>query len=63
MQNVGIIPKVVHRECGGWIAYPPPDAGIRIGVTAESEDAARSKYMSAIAQWRLLLARDAPQPS
>jgi hypothetical protein len=48
-------PRVVHRACGGWLVYSAPGASLKIGVTAESEEAAKADYEDALEQWRTLL--------
>lgn len=63
MQNVDILPTLKARKCGGWLATSPHGSDIRIGVTADSEEAARTKFRMALAQWRTLLARDIPKSS
>ena len=56
MQNSqAILPIIMHREAGGWLAAAPPREGLMIGVTADTEDAARVKFQEAVAEWRLIL--------
>jgi hypothetical protein len=55
-------PRLVRRHCGGWLALAPRGASLRIGVWADSEDAARQKYGTELAAWRATLAlRDVAQ--
>lgn len=46
-------PRIIHRECGGWLALSPPDEALRIGVVASTQDAAEAQYRASLAQWRL----------
>ena len=48
-------PKVVRRACGGCLALSPFDQPLRIGVTAESEEEAVTKYWSALSAWQQTL--------
>lgn len=52
------LPRVVHRACGGWLAFSAPNSPLKIGVTAETEDAVRADYEEALAGWLALLAAD-----
>jgi hypothetical protein len=49
----------MHR--GGWLAYSPLGASLRIGVTGQTEEAARTFYAETWEHWRGLLATDLPQ--
>lgn len=51
-----IHPRLIERECGGWLALSPFDAQIRIGVTANTEEAARHEFARSIARWEEILA-------
>lgn len=51
--------RLIERKCGGWLAISHRWADIRIGVEADSEDAAREKYLAAVSEWRKMLAADA----
>lgn len=48
-------PNLIERESGGWLALSPDASGLRIGVTAETADAARRAYEAARAAWQQLL--------
>jgi len=48
-------PRIVHRECGGWLALSPLGAALRIGVTAPSEGEAIEGYRAAVEKWEALL--------
>lgn len=53
-----IAPLLVDRECGGWLAVTPDDAPFRIGVTAETEGEARSRFSATVTAWLETLASD-----
>jgi hypothetical protein len=48
-------PKLVRRECGGWLAVHPPEEPVKIGVVAATEPEAVKKYKEAISIWRQTL--------
>jgi len=56
MQTQAESPRLVHRHCGGWLALAPEGASLKIGVSADSEDAARDKYRTAVEEWKATLA-------
>ena len=56
MQIEAKSPRLVHRHCGGWLALAPESASLKIGVSADSEDAAREKYRTAVVEWEATLA-------
>jgi hypothetical protein len=43
--------EVVHRRCGGWLAYSSRGRSLRIGVTAQTECEAVERYQAAVAEW------------
>ncbi len=47
-----IRPRLIERACGGWLAISPADAGLRIGVTAQTEQEARDKFMEMFVEWK-----------
>jgi hypothetical protein len=49
-------PRLVRRNCGGWLALPPRESSLRIGVWADTEEEARLKYRTAVDEWRATLA-------
>lgn len=49
-------PRIIRRHCGGWLALAPESASLKIGVSADSEDAARDKYRTAVGEWKATLA-------
>lgn len=57
-----IRPITMARECGGWLAVTPPDAAIRIGVSAATENEARQALATALDRWAAIL-NDADKPS
>lgn len=56
MENNFEQPRLVQRHCGGWLALAPKGAVLKIGVTAESAEAARDKYQTTVEEWRATLA-------
>lgn len=54
-------PRIVQRRGGGWLAISGDDQPLKIGVTAESEQAAREKYSTAVSEWQRTLASDLPR--
>jgi hypothetical protein len=53
-----IQPRLVARECGGWLAISPHGSALRIGVTAATESEAREAYHQSLAQWLATLRAD-----
>lgn len=49
-------PRIVQRHCGGWLALAPEGAGLKIGVSADSAEAAQERYRQAVGEWRATLA-------
>jgi hypothetical protein len=45
-----VVPDVVQRRCGGWLAVAPKGLSIRLGVTAETEARAREKFSESLRQ-------------
>lgn len=56
MQIASEMPRLVQRQCGGWLALAPRGVSLRIGVWADSEEAAREKYRTAVEGWQATLA-------
>lgn len=50
-----IAPEVRERQCGGWIAVSRGAAEIKIGVTAETEEGARTAFREALSRWERIL--------
>jgi len=61
MQKSESGPMVVHRACGGWLAFAPTGSELRIGVTADSEREARNQYAETVARWRAMLTEKPPR--
>lgn len=53
-------PQLLARETGGWLAVTQPGDSLRIGVTAQTEAAAREQFSEAVAAWERLLAQARP---
>jgi len=51
-------PRLIQRECGGWLAVSQAGAQLRIGVTAQTEQDARTHFFKALKEWREL--RESP---
>lgn len=54
-------PSLLPLHGGGWLAYSPPGATFRIGVTGQSEAEAVAAFAETWAHWRALLTTDLPQ--
>ena len=44
-------PRIIKRECGGFLAVSPRRARFRVGVTADTEAEAEAKFWSAYVRW------------
>lgn len=44
-------PRLIHRECGGWLAVSPRGARFQIGVTAETEAHAEHVFWETYVKW------------
>jgi len=62
MLDYDAFPRLIRRECGGWLALAALESDLKIGVVAESEDAARAKFIKAAAEWRAIIAEFSPKP-
>lgn len=49
-------PKLVQRDCGGWLALSNRACSLKIGVTGNSAEEAEARYQSAVMEWRAILA-------
>lgn len=58
MSSGPVIPRMIERRCGGWLAVSPRSCSLKIGVTADSEEEARSEFRTAFVQWREMLDHD-----
>ena len=63
MDKFVMTPRIIERQCGGWIAISEPASTLRIGVTAESEEAARAKFAATALDWQRTLQAEAPDLS
>lgn len=48
-------PRVMPRQCGGWLAVSPKWAPLRIGVTGATEREAREGFRYAVTAWSATL--------
>lgn len=46
-----VIPDMIHRKRGGWLAISPLGHSLRIGVVAETEERARVKFDRSLSDW------------
>jgi hypothetical protein len=46
-----IKPRLLPRECGGWLAVSPVWARFSIGVTGATEEEAQDRFRSEFAIW------------
>lgn len=61
MSNVHeVAPRLIKRDCGGWLAVSPPGAALSLGVTAATEADAVAKFRAAETRWLTILASDHP---
>lgn len=54
-QITATAPKLIERTCGGWLAVSAPDAPLKIGVTADTAENARTAFDRAILEWQMIL--------
>lgn len=52
-------PRVIIRQCGGYLVTSPPDARIQIGVFGETEAEAIETYRTRLEVWHHLLEKHA----
>lgn len=50
-------PRLIRRDCGGWMAMSTRGAPYRIAVVADTADAARIKFRGEAEEWDTLLGR------
>ncbi len=60
-QFARIVPAISERRCGGWIAVSGPDAPLKIGVTADTEEGARAAFAKAVTEWEAILNSKSPK--
>jgi hypothetical protein len=56
VSNGEIVPDLMRRSCGGWLAVAPNGAKFSIGVTAATAEEAREKFCSVVRRWLEILA-------
>lgn len=44
--------RLIERKCGGWLAVATRHCDLRIGITADSREAAREKYLATLEEWK-----------
>jgi len=44
-------PRLIRRDCGGWLATSPKRARFLIGVTADTEGHAETAFWSTYVRW------------
>lgn len=44
-------PRLIARECGGWLAVTPRGWPLAVGVRADTEEAAASEFVAALKRW------------
>lgn len=49
--NFDVIPDMIHRKKGDWLAISPLGHNLRIGVVAETEERARVKFCLSLSDW------------
>lgn len=57
-ESTEVAPKIVRRECGGWLALAPRTALFRVGVTAETEVEAKEKFRTVYNRWIEILNKE-----
>ena len=55
--------EIVHRRCGGWLAYSSRGQSLLIGVTGRTEGEALERYQAAVAERLTNLATEAKRGS
>ena len=48
-------PRLIQRECGGWLARSNREDRLQIGVTAADEAGAAAGYAAALLDWERIL--------
>lgn len=46
-----VVPTLIRRECGGWMAISSKECALKIGVIGKTEADARSKFGDYFARW------------
>lgn len=48
-------PRMIKRECGGWLAVSPRGCSLKIGVTGETEQGTRDQFAASFARTMQIL--------
>ncbi|MGF6425374.1 hypothetical protein [Bradyrhizobium elkanii] len=51
VEELGIVPEIQPRACGGWIATTARGAALSFGVTANSEAEVRERFETSLRRW------------
>ena len=46
-----VSPRLIARNCGGWLAVTPRGWPLSIGVEAQTEEGAVAKFAAALQRW------------
>ena len=49
---MNVVPVLIQRKCGGWIAVSPQTESIKIGVCEGTAEHAEASYIAALARWK-----------
>ena len=47
-----VLPNLIKRRCGGWLAISPRNEGLKIGVLDETREKACEKYRASLLRWK-----------
>ena len=53
-----VIPRLIRRNCGGWIALSPHENKLKIGILAETEKEAVARFAQSFSIWNQNLQKD-----
>lgn len=51
-------PRLIKRQCAGWLALAAKGDPIRIGVTGVTEEVAQQKFYEAMMAWKRIFKND-----
>lgn len=51
-----IVPRLIERQNGGWLAVAPANCGLSIGVDAPTKEEALERFRSTFLRWLEILA-------
>ena len=60
VEDLGVQPVVIARQCGGWLARTPASHAVRMGVIAGSEEEVRAKFRVSLAAWEAIPVKSRP---